>query len=92
MKNQRLTQIHDHTATVAGPSLRLCLIQATSSPFGQAQGVAQGQGYVGLTTGVTLAFRGRQVAGVGMDAILRLWPGQTSAWAAWSFFAGHDVH
>lgn len=58
MKNQRLTQIHDHTATVAGPSLRLCLIQATSSPFGQAQGVAQGQGYVGLTIGVTLTFLG----------------------------------
>ncbi len=89
MKNQRLTQIHDHTATVAGPSLRLCLIQATSSPFGQAQGVAQGQGYVGLTTGVTLAFRGRQVAGVDMDAILRqaqdkpstgCWPRSIARW------------
>lgn len=48
------------------------------SPFGQAQGAAQGQGYVGLTTGVTLAFRGRQVVGVDMDASLRHSSGQAA--------------
>lgn len=46
-------------------------------------------GHVGLTTGVTLAFRGRQVAGVDMDAILRqaqdkpstgCWPRSIARW------------